>query len=227
MLNIQGETYTKNQFILLRYNTSLNLLPRGLVSKEFNQLENVIMREIGEKFKNWDFEHPHIASILSNQNGIGKTHIAVSTFKKFLLDWLLKNYEKNIEYLNKYEYERIENLSLPDAKWLSERELLGEIQDSFNSKYPEKSEKEILEKICDKKFLVIDDIFGNRNNEFSKRILLHIIDERTEYRGNVTLITSNLSIEEISSIDTRIASRLDNSMCFYIESYIKDFRKNF
>lgn len=227
MLNIQGETYTKNEFLSIRYKYSFTLLPKGLVNKKFEQLDSEIMKKIAVDLKQWDFEHPLIVSILSNQNGIGKTHAAVCTFKNFLKYSILQDFQRNIEYLNNNPHERIENLRLPDAEWISERELLGKIQESFNTKYPEYSEQEILKKLCEKEFLVIDDIFGNRNNEFSKRILLHILDERSEYQGNATLITSNLRIEEIASIDTRIASRLDNTMRFQIESHVKDYRKNF
>jgi len=227
MLNIQGEIFTKQELFSTLYEHSLYLLPKGLVNKEFEQLESEIMKKITADLKKWDFEHPLIVSILSNQNGIGKTHAAVCMFKKFLKCSISKNFQRNIDYFNNNPYEGIDKISLPDAKWISERELLGEIQESFNTKYPEYSEQDILKKLCKKKFLVIDDIFGNRNNEFSKRILLHILDERSEYLGNATLITSNLRIEEISSIDTRIASRLDNTMRFQIETHVKDYRKNF
>jgi len=185
-------------------------IPRKWHNKQFDQLKGEHYKTIIQKLNHWDFKMPELVAIISPINGIGKTHLAVCMLKKYIWEWIDKN-----------DYEKF----LPHAIFTKERTILAEIQDSYRDK-SERGEKQILDYYISVGFLVIDDVFADRQNDFARRTMLHIIDERAEWYGNPTLITSNLNLEEIKGIDTRIMSRINNSMLIEIESEnFKDYRK--
>lgn len=70
-----------------------------------------------------------------------------------------------------------------------------------------------MERCRDKKLMVIDDIGAAHETEFAASVLFDIADTRI---GLPTVFTSNLNVEGIAKIDSRIASRLfrDNSEVF-------------
>jgi len=192
---------------------SFNLITREIaekwLKKTFDQLSGDQL--LGEQFKpiiellrNWDFKTPEIVSIISAQNGIGKTHLAVCLFKRYC--W--ENYKDTTR-----------------CYFRRERQILSEIQSCYRDNSTI-SEEEVLYKYVHCKFLAIDDFFSDRTNEFARRTMLHILDMRSEWHGYPTVLTSNLSLEEISQIDTRIASRINNSMRIEIASPMNDFRQS-
>ena len=63
----------------------------------------------------------------------------------------------------------------------------------------------IFQSCADADFLVLDDLGAEYATEFSQRQLASMLDQRL---GKWTLITSNLSMAEISDIDVRIADRM-------------------
>lgn len=196
------------------------LLPPLMRDKTFGQLKGEI-NKVAEQCKLWDFKNPLTVSILSNQNGIGKTHIAVCLFKKFLYDYYTELFSKhNTKEEIKDQYGKLGGL--PYVKFASEKKLLAEIQKSYDSK--RESEYDILEYYSNFKLLVIDDMFSTRDNDFAKRTLFYIIDERNEYLGLPTILTSNYSPEEVKQIDSRIYSRISNNMLWKIESKLPDYR---
>lgn len=200
---------------------SKELLPPLMQDKTFGQLKGDI-NKVTEKCKLWDFKNPMTVSILSNKNGIGKTHIAVCLFKKFLFNYYTELFSKyNTHEEIKFHYESLGEL--PYVKFASEKKLLAEIQRSYDSK--KQSEYDILEYYSKFKLLVIDDMFSTRDNDFAKRTLFYIIDERSEYLGLPTVLTSNYLPEEIKEIDSRIISRISNNMMFKITSNLQDYRQ--
>lgn len=62
-----------------------------------------------------------------------------------------------------------------------------------------------MERARDRKLLIIDDIGAAHETEFAAAVLCDIADTRI---GLPTVFTSNLSIEGISKMDARIASRM-------------------
>lgn len=58
---------------------------------------------------------------------------------------------------------------------------------------------------ADADFLVLDDLGSEYSTEFSQRQLASMLDQRL---GKWTVITSNLSMKDISDIDVRIADRM-------------------
>ena len=63
----------------------------------------------------------------------------------------------------------------------------------------------VIERVEDHRFMVIDDIGAGYDTDYSDAVLAELLDRRM---GRYTILTSNLSLEQLGEIDTRIASRL-------------------
>lgn len=123
---------------------------------------------------------------LTGNTGTGKTHLSVS----LMLAWLIKNKPDSTK-----DYPRF----LPAV------ELFLELKQTFGS---DGSESEILDIYSRVPLLCIDDVGAERISDWSRQSLYTLIDRR--YREmKQTIITSNLSLDEIATlIDDRIASRI-------------------
>jgi hypothetical protein len=228
-------------------------LPKAYQEKTFLDLEGYTMYSIVEKLKEWDTKNPLICAILSNQNGIGKTHLAVSLvkeiyynkikamedenyeiyLKRYPIFYNMKEWDENPELHNTNNIENPYNVELPQYNtsfelkfnFLPEWKLLLEYRKCMNFK-SEISEEDFIEKYANLDLLVIDDVFSTKegNFEFSRSILLTILDERSTYKMKPTILTSNLTLKEIADIETRIASRIDNKMLIQIDSKMEDYR---
>lgn len=110
------------------------------------------------------------------------------------------------------------------CQWITVPDLLLEIRGSFNSADPQNSEKGIVNEFSDwKKVLVLDDLGAEKSTEWSMATLFTIINRRYENIAP-TIITSNLSLDELSRhIGDRITSRIVG-MCRVIEFKGKDRR---
>lgn len=194
----------------------------------YSKTENELMIKIAEELRKWDFKTPIGISIISKQNGIGKTGMAICLYKKFVYEFYKKNYENNIRYyykdIRENEWDCPELIKPSHLQFLSAKKLDLEIRMSYNDKYGEK-EDEILNRYSSKHFLIIDDIFSSTDNDFSRRNLLYILDERLEWKNLPTVITSNYDFESLQKIDTRIASRMNFKDGFFeIQTKQKDLR---
>lgn len=124
--------------------------------------------------------------------GTGKTHLAVALLKSWLST-------VRVEEGLPFHFSRIKFISVP--------ELLLEIRKSFNSEAI--SEEQIITKYTDEtKILILDDLGAEKTSEWVIQTLYLIVDRR--YRNmQRTIITSNLSLGEISDkLHDRIASRI-------------------
>lgn len=139
--------------------------------------------------------------LLTGAAGLGKTHIAVA----LMLEWLMKNKPEKTSWYPKF---------LPAV------ELFLELKRTFNN---EGSEKDVLDKYSAIKLLCIDDVGAEKVSDWSRQSFYTLIDRR--YREmKQTIITSNLSLEKISSlIDDRIASRIVE-MGIVVEMQGEDYR---
>lgn len=200
-------------------------------NRTFKDFDNTVLKDTAAKLKEWDFINPNVSSILSTQNGIGKTHLATCIYKKFVHKLISEQFDSTF----KPEIDQVDELlkwfnadfnyqTCKKFEFLSEKKLALTIQESFNNKNT--SQLEILEYYCKLDFLVIDDCFSMKQNEFARQNIFYIIDERAEWNNKPTFITSNLSLKEIADIDTRIADRIRNSMLFQITDKIESYRKN-
>lgn len=220
------KSYTKKELILYKSNLICqDILPAHWINRSFRHFENTELKTEAEKLFSWNFKNPIIAGMLSALNGIGKTYLAGCIMKKYIYERLLINFDKknieadNIEQVNEWLNEII-NLNVC---FLSEKKLALEIQESFDIK--KLSQLQIIEKYCNYDFLIIDDLFSMKQNEFARQNVFYIIDERIDYKQNPTFITSNLLLNEIADIDTRIADRLRSNLLFQITKNIESFRK--
>jgi len=193
----------------------------------FQTSGNESMANIANELKLWDFKSPLCISIISKQNGIGKTGLAVCLYRKFIYNFFKQHVDNNVKCYYRELREMYEHyeLRLPThAEFISAKKLDLEIRMSYNSKYG-RNEQEILDYYSRKQFLVIDDIFSSSDTDFSRRNLLYILDERLEFNCLPTVITSNYDFESLKKIDTRISSRMNISNGFFeIVSKQEDLR---
>ncbi len=122
--------------------------------------------------------------ILIGPSGTGKTHLAVATMRKYMLD-----------------------TQTARAAFVSGPQLIAEIRRATLSE-DEISSESVIQKYAANKLLVIDDIGVEKASDFVVQSWYRIIDGR--YANNCpTIYTSNLEKAEIESrMNSRIASRL-------------------
>lgn len=211
-------------FCNMIWNNSVLDIPAMYLNKNLNELLGEEIKPIVETVKAWDFKNPLVCSIISVMNGIGKSHLASGLLRQFVKNYVTVNYETiNKEYddCDSKEYFEFRKFYLG---FVPERIILREIRDTYKDKY--KTEQSIFDKYCKYDLLVIDDIFSNneKDKEFQRRVILDLVNDRCEYKMKPTILTSNLSLNELANIDTRIASRINNKMLIEIKTKLKDYR---
>jgi len=139
---------------------------------------------------------------LSGDRGTGKTHLAVA---------LMREHLKNVRIIDSGGSFRIDVKSVP--MFVSVPEMLLEIRQAYSD--GKSSEKSIIDKYTDRSFLVMDDLGAEKTTEWSMQILYIIVDRR--YREEKrTIITSNLTLDELAErLDDRVASRIAG-MCILV-----------
>ena len=220
MENINEIDFKK--YCFMYWSEAIKDVPLSYMNNSINNLQGELYKPIIEKCKNWDFKTPLVMSVISVQNGIGKSHIASSMLKLFISNYVKNNFEKIDSDFKTSEYYEVRKFKLA---FVPERIIYREIRDSYKDKY--KTESNIFEKYSRYDCLIIDDIFSNKetgDKDFSRRTILDIVNDRCEYTMKPTILTSNLSFNEFVNIDTRIASRINNSMLIEINSKLKDHR---
>lgn len=156
---------------------------------------------------------------LTGPRGTGKTHLAVAIMRGVCFDMTQKAVALASDKALVMEYQRgryyAPSLSLDFDRYtpvfVSVPELLLEIRQAFGAN-AEYSEKELISKYASLPVLILDDLGAEKSTEWSMQTLFLIIDRR--YRDmKKTIITSNLSLEEIAEkVGDRIASRI-SEMC--------------
>lgn len=169
---------------------------------------------------------------LVGPRGVGKTHLMAAMARQFI--------SENVHYLYytgyrtdpiTKEYKEYREFAEDGSPWMminskvsfiSVPELLLRIRASFNQGSDE-NESELLENFSGKDLLFLDDIGSEKTTEWVSQTLYLLIDRR--YREmKRTIISSNLTLDELSSkLDDRIASRIAG-MCKVIEIKGKDRR---
>lgn len=129
--------------------------------------------------------------------GNGKTHLAIVLTQEWLADKLSLN-DKG-------------RLLVPHhrAKFVSVPELLMEIKASWDERENTRTENEaeIMKRYSQAPLLVLDDLGAERPSEWSRSVLYNIINRR--YLDCLqTIVTTNLTHDDLAGFDDRIASRL-------------------
>jgi len=144
--------------------------------------------------------------------GSGKTHLAVALLNEWFAESMVDS-EKGPFPSKGYP------VFLPAV------ELMLEIKSSWREEESARaeSEKMIMDKYARKPLLVIDDLGAEKISEWSRVVIYLLIDRR--YRDcKQTIITSNLSIQDLANqLDSRIASRI-SEMGSVLEMEKKDYR---
>lgn len=150
--------------------------------------------------------------------GVGKTHIAAALMR----EQIAEDNQKIITYpANETEYP-VRYYSPTYPRMISVPDLLLEIRECFNGRKGE-GESGLIEKYAGSRCLILDDLGVEKTSEWSMQTLYTIIDRR--YReARQTLVTSNLSLDQIADkVGDRIASRIAG-MCKVVEIKGKDRR---
>lgn len=171
------------------------------------------------RLENWDFKEPNIVFISGNKAGVGKTHISVSLFKKFTIEYIFKIIN---EYPLTLYNDTLDNLQIDTERFSWVKDSFAKerwIYDRIRSEDFDKSK--FVESVMRKPIYVIDDLFADRETEFARSTMLGIIDERVDWHKALTIITSNYDLDYIGKkIDDRIASRLSTGISINITSQI-------
>jgi len=193
-------------------------IPEKWIKKRFDQLDpgdNKAYSSMIEFVRSWNFKDPISFVMLSENNGIGKTHIAVCLIRKFIYSYLKDRFIKNPDY-------NFQDLKFPNI-FIFDSTLYRRIQESYSERSHEK-ESDIINQLSKQPFLVIDDLFSARDNEFARKVILDILNLRIDWNNLPTFITSNLTREHIRAIDPRIDSRMNNGTVIELNTIKKDWR---
>jgi len=128
----------------------------------------------------------HGSAFLSGSPGTGKTHAAAAIIA-----------ERAPLLVTETGY---------DGRWISAPELLAEIRSTYDQRSI-RSEKEVTKEFSEYGTLVIDDLGAEKMTDWSLSTLYLILSNRVNYMRH-TIVTSNLSLQELSQWEPRIASRL-------------------
>ncbi len=161
--------------------------------------------------KETDMEAEMVGLLKSSQSyfitgnvGVGKTHLAVALIRKYISH--IKPYydDQRKEYMLD-----INHSALP--VFIEVPELLLRIRASYHKDSYE-TEMDIVDRYTYAPLLVLDDLGVEKASDFSTLMLYLIINRRCS-NELTTIITSNLSIDEINErLSTRIGSRI-KGMC--------------
>lgn len=149
---------------------------------------------------------------LTGKVGVGKT-MAVCLLVK---DWLTKRAENAIgTYWGKE--------TSAAWKFVVYPEFVMRVQDSFRHKDGEETAWDMLERLANKRFLIIDDLGAEKPTEYVRQATYYIINHR-EMNLLPTFITTNFSMDHLDeNLDPRISSRI-SGMCEIIRFEGKDGR---
>ncbi len=131
--------------------------------------------------------------------GCGKTYLSVA---------LLREFVKSFPVVRGYNGYYFEPKSRRLPIFVSVPELLLEIRHCFSQDSSIK-EVEVVAKYSDTPFLILDDLGTEKSTEWSLQTLYLIVNRRSVEPQNITLVTSNLTLNQIAEkLGDRIASRI-------------------
>jgi len=149
----------------------------------------------------------HEDYLLTGGTGCGKTHLASAAMRHYI-----QNARNDVD----------SPWGSFSAMFVTVVELLLEIRQTYH-KNSELSERDIIDRYSMIHLLVLDDLGAKKNTEWTEQTLYLIIDRRINNKM-WTIVTSNLSLDEIErAYGARIASRLAEMKVVEID--LPDYRK--
>jgi len=138
--------------------------------------------------------------LIFGPTGVGKTHLAVSLTREFLLrgeDVLFRNLHR----------------------------LFLEIRSSFDPNCDhDQTEKTLLDRYKNIPVLILDDLGSEQISSWSKKMLSMIVNDRYESGQRRLIITSNLKLKEIEGLYSPRTSSLIVGMCKTLRITGRDYR---
>jgi DNA replication protein DnaC len=129
---------------------------------------------------------------LTGATGTGKTHLATA--------WLVRRLPSSL-YVD--DHGKIQAHGL---WWDTAPEILGELRGTFGDRGAG-SEQSVIWRLGGMELLVIDDLGAEQTTDWTGQALYRLICRRIN-ECRPTIVTSNLSLEELDRRDPRLASRL-------------------
>ena len=214
--NIKRQTYKINADVCKEfYKHPVFNEPAKYHGSSFDNFESYTteLQNIVNKLKNYN---GGTVSLLSNITGCGKTHLAIAAareyYRNLIYKWIDENADRDFGYKD-YAKEDFDNyIKKKVPKFFSEKE-------TYSLKY---GNIEFNFYINTKGLIIIDDMFAGKQNETAEAAMYEIINTRTN-NNLPTIITSNLTLKQMSEGIDRIASRLQGDYCYQIVSG-KDMR---
>jgi len=149
----------------------------------------------------------------SLEPGPGKTYTSIALMAKYL---------DELEVIYNQDRYTID-IGVPPI-FITVSELLLDIRSAFNESSADQ-ERDLIYKYTETPFLILDDMGVEKATEWALQTLYIIINRRHDDSSKTTVITSNLTLDEISSkFNGRIGSRI-NGMCKTLTFKGKDRRQ--
>ena len=166
--------------------------------------------------------YKNIGYYFTGNGGTGKTMYACIIAKKIISERFIKKYKNNLSYLDNPSEDSEESFKYT-CGFTNVPELLLKITNTFN-RDSDITTEDIISKCADLDYLILDDLGAEKASAWVIEMLYLIIDKRERNGNNKIIITSNLSIKELSEkLSDRIASRI-KGMCEIIEFKGEDKR---
>ena len=106
------------------------------------------------------------------------------------------------------------------GRWIAVPALLSQIKATFNTKG--RSERDVVAGFIRPTILLLDDVGAQKESDWSLSVLYEILSERINAMRK-TIVTSNLTRDEIDALDPRMGSRIGGMTFCLVRD--KDWRK--
>jgi DNA replication protein DnaC len=147
-----------------------------------------------EDLRDWVEDELRLGLYLFGNVGSGKTHLAVGVMRKLL--------QRGVK-----------------GTFCNAREFILNCQAVFSRN---ETVDYLVDRLLEERFLVLDDLGSEKATEYVRQSLLHLVDSAYT-REKTLIVTSNLSLDHIGSMEPRLASRLAE-MCELYEFQEDDYR---